>query len=107
MEYIIPVFVFKILQSFNRESFFIGDRVSIRSKHDTNCRIVFKLQIYFIQFTVYTRLGSCPSSQRPSPEARSTLKPLIAPIAMPITHRNRTTEIAEPMPISSRPIEVR
>src|SRR5690625_2678189 len=42
----------------------------------------------------------------PVDPARSTLKPLNAMPAMMRTQRNRSTEIAEPSPISSRPIEV-
>ena len=52
MEYIVSLFALKTLQAFNRESFFVGYRISVGSQNYAYCRIVFKLQIDLVQCPV-------------------------------------------------------
>ena len=49
MEYVIAVFSLKGIQTADQKSFFIADRISAGSDHNTDSRIIFKFQIDLIQ----------------------------------------------------------
>ena len=49
--------LFELIQSFNRESLFIFNRIAVRCQYHTYCCIIFKLKIDLIQRSIDTGLS--------------------------------------------------
>ena len=52
MEYIVTVLVVKLLQTGDQLALLVVFRISVRCKHNTDCRIILELQIDLIQLAV-------------------------------------------------------
>ena len=52
METVITIFILKVLQTFDLESFFIRNRITVTGQNNADCSVIFKLQINLIQCTI-------------------------------------------------------
>ena len=52
MEAVIALMLFERLESADRESFFVGNRITVRSQYDADTRIICKLQVDLVESSV-------------------------------------------------------